>query len=172
MGDSGVVVGNESVAKVHIHVDDPGVPISYAIQLGSITDVVVENMHEQYEAFVRARRTVVNMPTTQLPRVEPGQIGVVAVTAGPGFGQLLADLGVAALVEGGQTNNPSTEEILSQIRGLGTNRVLVLPNNKNIILAAEQAAQLSDGVEVVVVPTRTCRRVWPPCCLSARTKPT
>lgn len=149
MGDSGVIIGHDSLVKVHIHVDDPGQPLSYGTKLGVITDVVVENMQEQYEALRQEAQPL------RLAQIKPGDVGVVAVSAGEGLARVFAELGVAGVVNGGQTNNPSTEEILKAIRSLETNQVIVLPNNKNIILAAEQAAKLSDDVEIVVIPTRT-----------------
>ena len=152
MGDSTVVVGDERTIKVHVHVKDPGQPISYAVSLGAITDVVVENMQEQMEDIVA---TAVS-PTPPLPEImlEPDQIGVVAVAAGTGLANAFRSLGVAHVVNGGQTNNPSTEEILQAIDAVPTNKVIVLPNNKNIILAAEAARDLSQK-QVAVIPSRT-----------------
>ncbi|MCA9961708.1 MAG: DAK2 domain-containing protein, partial [Anaerolineales bacterium] len=154
MGDSTVVVGDESTIKVHIHVKDPGEPISYGISLGKITDVVVENMQLQMEEIIHtgnhAAETVEEVSVT----VEPGQVGVVAVAAGSGLGKVFRSLGAAYVVNGGQTNNPSTEEIFQAIQEVPTDKVIILPNNKNIILAAEAARDLSPK-HVAVVPTRT-----------------
>jgi len=151
MGDSTVVVGDENAIKVHIHVKNPGEPLSYGISLGKITDVVVENMQLQMEEIINAS------PSILVPdevKVEPGQIGVVAVAAGQGLSDIFRSLGAAYIVEGGQTNNPSTEEIFQAIQDLPTDKIIILPNNKNIILAAEAAGNLSPK-EVAVVPTRT-----------------
>jgi DAK2 domain fusion protein YloV len=153
MGDSTVVVGDETTIKVHIHVKDPGEPISYGISLGQVTDVVVENMQMQMEEIVHAPgATAVSeiKPAT----VEPGQIGVVAVAAGDGLANIFMSLGVAHIVNGGQTNNPSTEEIFQAIQDVPTDKVIILPNNKNIILAAEAARDLSPK-HVEVVPSKT-----------------
>ncbi len=157
MGDSTVVVGDEKTIKVHIHVEDPGVPISYGISLGKITDVVIENMQLQMEEIVQANGSLAAFVPEMEPvevTVEPGQIGVVAVSAGEGLSQIFRSLGVACIINGGQTNNPSTEEIFQAIQDVPTDRVIVLPNNKNIFLAAEAARDLSTK-NVMVVPTRT-----------------
>ena len=153
MGDSTVVVGDETTIKVHIHVEDPGEPISYGISLGKITDVVVENMQLQMEEIVHATGGA-PAPEPIEVIVEPGQIGVVAVSAGDGLSQIFRSLGVAYVINGGQTNNPSTEEIFQAIQDVPTDKVVVLPNNKNIFLAAEAARDLSPK-NVMVVPTRT-----------------
>ncbi|MCI0394367.1 MAG: DAK2 domain-containing protein [Chloroflexi bacterium] len=161
MGDSTVVVGDEQMIKVHVHVKDPGVPLSYGTGLGRITDVVVENMQMQMEAIINPAVSPTTRPPAAVPKPEeplielqPGQIGVVAVAAGEGLARIFRSLGVTYIVSGGQSNNPSTEEIFQAIQDVPTNRVIVLPNNKNIILAAEAARDLSPK-DVAVVPTRT-----------------
>ncbi len=154
MGDSGVIIGSDTLVKVHIHVDDPGIPISYGVQLGILGDVVVENMQEQYEALLKEHKAN-QKPELKLHQVEAGEIAVVAVAAGVGLARVFAELGVSGIVEGGQTNNPSTADILKAVRATQTNRVIVLPNNKKIFLAAKQAADIAEDVEIVVVPTRT-----------------
>jgi len=151
MGDSTVVVGDETTIKVHVHVQDPGIPLSYGISLGKITDVVVENMQMQMEEIVGSSSPV---PVVPLVAVEPGQIGVVAVAAGKGLAEIFRSLGAAYVVNGGQTNNPSTEEIFQAIQDVPTDKIIILPNNKNIILAAEAARNLSPK-QVAVVPTHT-----------------
>ena len=160
MGDSTVVVGDETTIKVHIHVKDPGVPLSYGISLGEITDVVVENMQMQMEEIVQAPPmppVTVSVPTA-VPliktQVQPGQVGVVAVAAGDGLAEIFRSMGVSYVVSGGQTNNPSIEELFQAIQDVPTDKVIILPNNKNIILAAEAARDLSPK-NVAVVPTRT-----------------
>ncbi len=154
MGDSTVVVGDEKTIKVHIHVQDPGEPISYGISLGDITDVVVENMQMQMEEIVHDPGAATAVPAIPEAVVEPGQIGAVAVTAGNGLADIFRSLGAAYVVNGGQTNNPSTEEIFQAIQDVPTDKVVILPNNKNIILAAEAARDLTPK-NVAVVPTRT-----------------
>lgn len=152
MGDSTLVVGDEQAIKVHVHVRDPGEPLSYAIGAGRITDVVVENMQEQMEAIITApgSRAVAN---TQ-PEERNDHLGVVAVAAGPGLADIFRSLGAASVVNGGQGHNPSTEEIIEAIEQAPMHRLVVLPNNKNVILAAEAACELTNK-QVAVVPTRT-----------------
>ena len=157
MGDSTLVVGDSSMIKVHVHVDDPGAPISYGVAKGTLLDVVVENMHEQYQEFVRSRAKAAppSVPLiVEKQKVEPGQIAVVAVAPGEGIAQVFESLGVARVIAGGQTMNPSTEEILAAIEEIGTDKFVVLPNNKNIIMAARNACELSSK-QAMVVPTRT-----------------
>ncbi|MCB8953861.1 MAG: DAK2 domain-containing protein [Ardenticatenales bacterium] len=157
MGDSTVVVGDDTTIKVHIHVKDPGIPLSYGISLGHITDVVVENMQMQMEEIIAGGSNEHPEPALALmiepeKELQPGQIGVIAVAPGPGLANVFRSLGVANVVDGGQTNNPSTEEIFQAIQDVPTDKVVLLPNNKNIILAAETARDLSPK-NVVVVPT-------------------
>lgn len=151
MGDSTVVVGDEAAIKVHIHVKDPGIPLSYGISLGQITDVVVENMQEQMEEIVHGTAAA---PPTLANTVQPGHVAVVAVASGTGLAGVFRSLGAAYVVNGGQTNNPSTEEIYQAIEHLPTDKVIILPNNKNIFLAAEAARDLSSK-QVAVVHSRS-----------------
>ena len=160
MGWSTVVVGNEDVVKVHVHVHDPGIPLSYAVSLGTLTEVVVENMQEQYQEYLHERThreadATAHQPNPDLPELGEDHIGVVAVSSGDGLARVFRQLGAAELVMGGQTNNPSTQEILEAIQRVPTRKVIVLPNNKNIILAAEQAARLATSQEVTIIPTRS-----------------
>lgn len=159
MGESTLVVGDANTIKVHVHVHDPGVPLSYGASKGTLSDVVVENMQEQYQRFIADR--------LQLPEPGNGQIAskdiaspapsiaVVAIMAGAGLARVFShDLGAAAIVDGGQSMNPSTEEILRAVESVPSDRVIILPNNRNVILAAEQARKLSPK-SVAVVPTQT-----------------
>ena len=158
MGDSTLVVGDEQTIKVHVHVDDPGLPLSYANGVGRITDVVVENMQMQMEALIAPPGAppagAVEARSEAEPTVDPNQVGVVAVAPGPGLADIFYSLGAAGVVSGGQGNNPSTEEILRAIEEAPMQRLIVLPNNKNVILAAEAACELTQK-DVQVVPTRT-----------------
>lgn len=153
MGTSTLVVGDSETVKVHVHVPDPGVPLSYAVRLGSLRDVVVEDMQAQYREFVRAREQARPAPAVMVAGAPPHEIGVVAVAAGDGLEQVFLSLGAAAIIPGGQTMNPSTEEILRVVESVPAPKVIILPNNGNIILAARQAQELSQK-EVAVVPTR------------------
>lgn len=160
MGDSALVVGDDEMIKVHVHVKDPGEPLSFGIKKGRVADIVVENMQMQMEHIIAsspardaAARAAPAQPGPEIA-LEPHQVAVVAVAAGPGLADIFRSLGAAGIVNGGQTNNPSTEEIYQAIEEVPTNKVVVLPNNKNIILAAEAARDLSQK-DVAVVPTRT-----------------
>jgi hypothetical protein len=149
MGTSIQVGEGDGIYRMHIHVADHREyePIDYVKSLGVISRLSIENlMLQMQDQAAGAARPL------KLAKVADGQIAAVAVSAGPGLSRVLASLGVAAIVEGGQTMNPSTEQILEAINGLPTDRVVVLPNNKNIILAAQQAAGVSDK-QVRVVPS-------------------
>ena len=149
MGECPLVVGDAETVKVHVHVLDPGIPISYGASLGSLRDVVVEDMQAQYQDFIAESESA------PAPSQQPSQeIGVVAVVPGDGLARVFQSLGVSAIVRGGQTMNPSTQDLLEAIGTLSTERVIVLPNNGNVILAAEQARALSEK-PVAVVPSRS-----------------
>jgi len=159
MGDSALVVCDPQTVKVHVHVLDPGVPISYGAKCGSLRDVVVEDMQAQYEAYVAGREAaqalVVPHAGVPLPVVEePPNIAVVAVAAGEGVEKVFRSLGATGIIECGQTMNPSTAQILAAIDQTLSDSVIILPNNKNILLAAQQAAEVSQK-HVAVVPTRS-----------------
>ena len=166
MGDSVLVVGDAQTVKVHVHTDEPGTPLNFCASRGHVDRVLVENMQLQYEQFVRdgegsatSDTTVVKepapLPSTLMSSAAPlGPIGTVVVAAGEGLAQVFRSLGVHAVVEGGQTMNPSTEDLLKAIEGLDTDEVIVLPNNKNIILAAQQAQELSSK-QAYVVPSKS-----------------
>lgn len=163
MGDSVLVVGDGGTVKVHVHTDHPGQVLDYGLGHGSITEVIIENMQLQYEAFAaasaRAAAAAAPVPTAA-PRLNAraaqrlSDTSVVAVVAGDGLERVFESLGVDAVVPGGQTMNPSTQEILAAISSVTCDKVIVLPNNGNIILAAEQARSLSDK-QVYVVPSKT-----------------
>lgn len=150
MGASIQVGEGDGLYRVHIHLLKlrRHEPIELAEEFGTVVKVHMENLLDQLEGLEDAEEAV------PLAEVLPGQIGVVAVSPGIGFSRMLASLGVAALVNGGQTNNPSTEQILEAIASLPTDNIIVLPNNKNIILAAEQAAALTNK-QVRIVPSRS-----------------
>jgi DAK2 domain fusion protein YloV len=156
MGASIQVGEGDGLYRVHIHLLKVRrhEPIELAEELGIVVKVHMENLLDQMEGIQGAGAGAEGGEALPLRPVQAGQIGVVAVSPGPGFSRLLASLGASAVVTGGQTKNPSTEEILSAIGGLATDKVVVLPNNKNIILAAEQAAGLSVK-QVRIVPTRS-----------------
>ncbi len=162
MGDSTLVVGDSNTVKVHVHVPDPGIPISYAVKLGSLRDVVVEDMQAQYEEFSTHEHFPTGMgPAMAVPSsldAEVPAIGVVAVVAGDGLIKTYRSLGVGAIVEGGQTMNPSTADLIKAAESLPSDKVLILCNNKNIVLAAQQAEALCETKEIGVVPTRSVQQ--------------
>lgn len=153
IGDCVVVVDDDEIIKVHVHTNDPGKALSKGVEYGAFETVKVENMRIQHEnaAWIPENEDVAAAPA----RVEPeDEFGFVAVAAGDGLKALFADLGCCQVVSGGQTMNPSTDDILNAIEATPAKVVYVLPNNKNIILAAEQAIPLADRT-VHVLPTRT-----------------
>jgi len=156
MGDSTLVVGDSNLIKVHVHVHNPGIPVGYGAQQGVLLDVVVENMQEQYQDFVLEGEgphfdEQPSTPTT----VEPGQIGAVTVASGDGLTRIFYSMGAARVISGGQTMNPSTEDFVEAINALPTDKVVLLPNNKNILMSAKSAAELISTKDVRVVPTTT-----------------
>lgn len=152
MGTSIQVGEGDGIYRMHIHVPTEKLydPINYTRSLGTVTKVAIENLMAQMEAI---EATHGGSRLTLAP-VEPGQIAVVAVSPGAGISRVFASLGVAAIVEGGQTMNPSTQEIINAFENLPTDQVIILPNNKNIILAANSAAELTVK-KVAVIPSRT-----------------
>jgi DAK2 domain fusion protein YloV len=146
-GESALVMGDEHIVKVHVHVPDPGVPLSYGAQLGSLRDVVVEDMDAQSESFTPGLPNAVQ----QLPPVD---IGIVAVASGDGLMRAFKDVGARVVVYGGQTMNPSVNDLLDAITKSNARHVILLPNNPNVVMTAQQAAELSD-TPARVVATRT-----------------
>lgn len=152
MGTSIQLGEGEGIYRLHIHVpsDKRYEPIEYTMSLGTVTKVAIENLMAQMEEIEQSRK---DAPISYQP-VNPGEIATVAVAPGQGIARVFASLGVSSVVEGGQTMNPSTQEIIQAFDHFPTEKIVILPNNKNIILAAETAAQLSTK-EIAVIPTRT-----------------
>lgn len=144
IGDSVICIGDLSLVKVHVHTNEPNRALGYALELGEITNVKIENMLEQNRELLKAQ--------TQKEPTKP--MGMVSVSAGDGFAMLFKDLMVDYIIEGGQTMNPSANDIASAIDKVNAETVFVFPNNKNIVLAAEQAQNLTKK-NVVVIPTRS-----------------
>ena len=153
-GDSIVVVDDEEIIKVHVHTNEPGVVITEALTYGALLSIKIENMREQHsEAVAEAGVAPVGVPPPQVQE-EMKEYGVVAVCAGKGLEEIFRNLGADRIITGGQTMNPSTEDILEKVMATPSNTVFVLPNNKNIIMAAEQCAPLTDK-RVIVIPTKS-----------------
>lgn len=151
MGDSALVVGDERTVKVHVHVNDPGVVLSEALKHGSIGDIEINDMHAQ----TRERDERLATPAAPAtPEIGEGGTVVVAVVAGAGNQRLFRDLGCHAIVDGGQSMNPSAAQLLKAVEELGVDEVVILPNNGNVILTAEQAAGMS-SLHIAVVPARS-----------------
>jgi len=152
MGTSIQVGEGDGFYRMHIHVptENRYLPIDYTMKIGAVTKVAIENLRAQMDDLQHAEST----PHLQLTHVEPGQIAVVAVSPGMGISQIFASLGVNAVVEGGQTMNPSTEQILGAFENLPTDQVVILPNNKNIVLAAQAAASMTVK-KVAVIPSKS-----------------
>jgi len=143
-GDSLLVISDDEVVKIHVHSETPGDVIAYGHQYGSLVKVKVDNMREQHTEIVGEEHKA----TKKVP------YAVVTVAMGKGIKELLESMGASYVIEGGQTMNPSTEDIVKAVQEVGAEKVLILPNNKNIVMAAEQAAELLE-IEAAVVPTKT-----------------
>lgn len=149
IGDSLLVVADDEIVKVHVHTEEPGVVMNYGQKFGSLVKVKVDNMRMQHDEVLGK-----GSGTSTPKKEETKPYGVIAVAAGEGVYNLFRSLGVSSIISGGQTMNPSTEDILKAIEASNSDKTIILPNNKNIFMAAEQAAQVSEK-DVVVVPSKT-----------------
>lgn len=146
IGDSVLVVSDDEIVKVHVHTESPGTAFNHGQKFGSLINMKVDNMREQHAS--------VSAPVVELPLEDRKPFGIVSISMGSGITDLFKELGVDYIVEGGQTMNPSTQDILDAVARVNAETVYVLPNNKNIILAAEQARDISDR-DIVVVPSKS-----------------
>lgn len=153
MGESAVIVGDDRIVKVHIHVLNPGKVLDYAVGLGELGQIKIDNMQSQTQ-LLAAQRSGAKEASAQAAEPHAGSIAVLAVAPGDGLADALRSMGVAGIVEGGQTENPSTRELLDAVEALGADEVILLPNNPNILLAASQVAGLTTKT-VRVVPSRS-----------------
>lgn len=154
IGDCVVVVNDEEIIKVHVHTETPGDALTKGLEFGQLLTVKVENMKEQHKNAKKAAQNN-EKKETFVPAEPTEQIGFVSVAAGEGLKELFMDLGCNNIVSGGQSMNPSTDDIYDAIMATPAKNVLVLPNNKNIILAAEQTVPMVKDRNVIIVPTRT-----------------
>jgi len=157
IGDSIVVVSDEDIVKVHVHTNDPGKAISRALTYGSLTKMKIDNMREEHqEKLIKdAEKMAVKQAVEDAKKMPKKDVGFISVSMGEGVGQIFKDLGVDYLIEGGQTMNPSTEDMLKAIDAVNADTIFILPNNKNIILAANQAKVLTKDKRIIVIPTKT-----------------
>lgn len=162
VGDSIVCVHDEEIIKIHVHTDHPGLVIEKALEIGGLSGLKIDNMREQHTNKIDFTQEVTPVVSTSIASTQnvkkdeaPKEMGFISVSAGKGLSDIFKDLGVDEVIEGGQTMNPSTEDILNAIEKINAIKIVVLPNNKNIILAAEQAAELTTDKKVYVIPSKT-----------------
>ncbi|MGN0383921.1 MAG: DAK2 domain-containing protein [Eubacterium sp.] len=157
IGDSLVVVADDEIVKVHVHTNDPGLAIQKALTYGSLSNMKIDNMRlEHQEKVIKEAEKAAAMQTAESKKPEPRKdVGFISVSAGEGLNEIFKELGVDYLIEGGQTMNPSTEDMLNAIDEVNADNIFILPNNKNIILAAQQAQSLVEDKNVIVIPTKT-----------------
>ncbi|MEN2447193.1 DAK2 domain-containing protein, partial [Bacillus sp. JR_15] len=151
-GDSLLVVSDENIAKVHIHAEYPGEVMTYAQKYGSLINMKIENMREQHSAILSQNKQE-TAPAEKAP-ADKQPYGIVTVAMGEGIAELFESIGATKIIEGGQTMNPSTEDIVQAIKDANADTVVILPNNSNIVMAANQAADVA-GQHVIVIPTKT-----------------
>lgn len=150
LGDSLVVVQDEDIVKVHIHTDEPGVALNLAQRYGEFLKLKIENMREQHSTIVGVKHEEIYDV-----KKERKEYAVISVCAGDGLESIFKEMGCDYVISGGQTMNPSTEDFLKAIEEVNANKIILLPNNSNIIMAANQAAEVTENCEVRVVPTKT-----------------
>ena len=171
IGDSIVVVADDDIVKTHVHTNEPGVAITKALTFGSLSKIKIDNMREEHQerlfkdaeklakeqaqAEEEKKAGVTEEKAAEEEPMEKKDMGFISVSIGKGLNQIFKELGVDYIIEGGQTMNPSTEDMLNAIEKVQADSVFILPNNKNIILAANQAADLVEDKKVIVIPTKT-----------------
>lgn len=156
IGDCVVVVADDEVVKVHVHTNDPGLAIQKALTYGALSNMKIDNMRLEHTEKVIKEAEKRGATEQEQKKTEPKKAyGFISVSVGEGLSEIFTELGVDYLIEGGQTMNPSTEDMLNAIDKVNAENIFILPNNKNIILAAEQAAELTEDKNIIVVPTKT-----------------
>ncbi len=160
IGDSIVCVADDDIVKIHVHTNDPGLAIQKALTYGQLSRMKIDNMREEHqEKLIRDAEKVAAQQAAekaQKKKKEPRKpVGFIAVSIGEGMNEVFRGLGVDYIIEGGQTMNPSTDDMLTAIDGVNADHVFILPNNKNIILAANQAQSLTKDKDIIVIPTKT-----------------
>ena len=158
IGDSIVCVADDDVVKVHVHTNDPGLAIQRALTYGALSNMKIDNMRleHQEKLFKEAEKEAAKSEATpEAPAEPPKDFGFIAVSVGDGINEIFKSLGVDYIIEGGQTMNPSTADILDAVDKVNAKTIFVLPNNKNIVMAANQAAELTTEKDLLVIPTKT-----------------
>ncbi len=159
IGDSIVVVADDEIVKVHVHTNDPGMAMQRGLSMGSLTTIIIENMKlerdEKISALKEKEMQQTDLPSAEAEKEPPKEMGFISVSIGEGIAEIFKGLGVDYIIEGGQTMNPSTEDMLNAIEKVNAKTIFILPNNKNIILAANQASSLAEDKDIIVIPTKT-----------------
>ena len=156
IGDSIVLVADDEIVKVHVHTNHPGQAIERALTYGALSRMKIDNMREEHqEKLIKDAEKLAKQQAEEKPQTPPKETGFIAVSAGAGLTDIFKELGVDYLIEGGQTMNPSTEDMLNAIDKVNAKTIYILPNNKNIILAANQARDLTEDKKIIVIPTKT-----------------
>lgn len=157
LGDSIVLVADDEIVKVHVHTNHPGQAIERALTYGALSRMKIDNMREEHqEKLIKdAEKLARQQEEEEKKQTPPKETGFIAVSAGAGLTEIFKELGVDYLIEGGQTMNPSTEDMLNAIDKVNAKTIYILPNNKNIILAANQARDLTEDKKIIVIPTKT-----------------
>lgn len=162
IGDSLVVVSDDEIVKVHVHTNDPGLAIQKALTFGSLSRMKIDNMREEHhERLIKdaenlAKKQAEEKKTKEQVKEQPAkEVGFISVSIGEGINEIFKGLGVDYIIAGGQTMNPSTEDMLNAIEAVNAKNIFILPNNSNIILAAQQAKELTQDKNIIVIPTKT-----------------
>jgi DAK2 domain fusion protein YloV len=156
IGDSIVCVADEDIVKIHVHTNDPGLAIQKALTYGQLSRMKIDNMREEHqEKLIRDSEKLAAEQRAKKMEGPRKEVGFIAVSIGDGMNDIFKELGVDYIIEGGQTMNPSTEDMLTAIDSVNADHIFILPNNKNIILAANQAQSLTKDKDILVIPTKT-----------------
>lgn len=157
IGDSIVCVADDDVVKIHVHTNDPGLAIQKALTFGQLSRIKIDNMREEHEEkLIKDAQKLAEAQAMEEKKKEPRKkVGFIAVSIGEGMNEIFRELGVDYIIEGGQTMNPSTDDMLTAIDNVNADYVFILPNNKNIVMAANQARDLTEDKDIIVIPTKT-----------------
>ena len=155
IGDSIVVVADGDVVKVHVHTNDPGLAIQRALKYGALSNMKIDNMRLEHQEKINKEQQMKEQEQKKKPEMPHKEVGFIAVSVGEGMSEIFKGLGADYSIEGGQTMNPSTEDMLNAIDRVNADTIFILPNNKNIILAANQAKTMVEDKKIIVIPTKT-----------------